>query len=329
MIRDALLWNAEDNRVRCCLCPHHCRIGNGKYGLCSVRTNQEGKLKTINYGEITSMAMDPIEKKPLYHFMPGRRILSVGSFGCNFNCEFCQNASIAQSRGDSEYLSPEQLVAYSMIPADNIGITFTYNEPTVWFEYVYDTVRKLKESHPDRKAVLVTNGYMEPEALTKLLPYVDAMNIDLKSFRDDYYRKVCGGDVKSVQRTIKEACGKCHVEITVLLVTGLNDSAEETEEIASWLAALDPDMPLHLSRYFPANRMTRPPTEESVMIQAKKAAKKHLSYVYLGNMEDPDSSTRCPQCGRLLIERQGYRIRVRMDQPVCPGCGAPVSVVLR
>ena len=274
------------------------------------------------------MAVDPVEKKPLYHFKPGKRILSVGSFGCNFSCDFCQNYSIAQSRAKSEYLPPEQLAACSMAPSGNIGIAFTYNEPSIWFEYVYDTVRKLKESYPDKKAVLVTNGYIGPEALDMLLPFIDAMNIDLKSIHEDYYKKVCGGDVGAVQKTIEAAYRKCHVEITTLLVNGLNDSMEETEAIASWLAALDKNIPLHLSRYFPAYRMTRPATEESVMVEAKKRAEKHLNYVYLGNMWDTDSSTYCPECGKLLIERQGSSVGVLTDQPVCPDCGAPVPIIL-
>ena len=274
------------------------------------------------------MAVDPVEKKPLYHFKPGKRILSVGSFGCNFSCDFCQNYSIAQSRAKSEYLPPEQLAASSGSPTGNIGIAFTYNEPSVWFEYVYDTARKLKELDPDRKGVLVTNGYIGPEALDMLLPFIDAMNIDLKSIRDDYYRELCGGSVEPVQRTIEAAYGKCHVEVTTLLVNGKNDTVEEVEGIASWLAALDRDIPLHLSRYYPAYRMTRPATDENVMVRAKKTAEKHLRYVYPGNMRDTDSSTYCPECGRLLIERRGFTARVLTDKPECPGCGEHIPIVL-
>jgi pyruvate formate lyase activating enzyme len=328
MVHDALFWEAEGSRIRCFLCPHHCLIGEGRQGLCSVRINQDGALKTINYGEITSMASDPVEKKPLYHFRPGKKILSIGSFGCNFTCDFCQNYSIAQLRSRSEYVSPEQLAAYSAGLEDNIGIAFTYNEPSIWFEYVYETARRAKESDPDRNIILVTNGYIGPEALRELLPYVDAMNIDLKSFRGEYYRKVCGGDVRSVQRTIETASRHCHVEITTLLVNGLNDSMEEVEEIASWLAVLDQNIPLHLSRYFPAYQMTRPATETGVMYQAEEKAKKHLNYVYLGNMGETDSSTYCPQCGKLLIERTGFTARPLLKEPTCPGCGTPVPVIL-
>lgn len=328
MIHDALFWEAEGSRIRCFLCPHHCLISKGGKGLCSVRVNQDGVLKTMNYGEITSIAADPVEKKPLYHFKPGKKVLSVGSFGCNFTCSFCQNYAIAQFRSRSEYVSPEQLAAYSAGLDDNIGIAFTYNEPSIWFEYVYDTARKTKELYPDMNNILVTNGFIEAKALKELLPYVDAMNIDLKSFRSEYYRKVCGGDVQSVQRTIEEASRDCHVEITTLLVNGLNDSMEEVEEIASWLAALDKNIPLHLSRYYPAYRMDRPATETDVMHQAEQAAKKYLNYVYLGNMSDVDSSTYCPQCGELLVERAGFTARPLLKEPICPSCGTPIPLIL-
>jgi pyruvate formate lyase activating enzyme len=328
MIYDALFWKAEGSRIRCYLCSHHCLIGNGRQGLCSVRVNQEGSLKTINYGEITSMAVDPIEKKPLYHFKPGKRILSVGTFGCNFTCSFCQNYSIAHLKGRSEYVPPEQLAACIAVLDNNIGIAFTYNEPTIWFEFVYDTARKAKELYPDRMVALVTNGYIGMEALNELLPFVDAMNIDLKSFREEYYRKICGGDLQSVQKTIEEACRQCHVEVTTLLVNGLNDSMEEVEDIAAWLAALNKNIPLHLTRYYPAYRMNRPATDPDVMDEAAKTARKHLNYVYLGNMADQDNSTRCPECGELLIDRAGYSVRLLLKEPECPGCGAPVPVVL-
>lgn len=328
MIHEALFWKTEGNRVRCFLCPHQCLIGNGRKGLCTVRVNQEGSLKTINYGEITSMAVDPVEKKPLYHFKPGKRILSVGSFGCNFTCDFCQNYTIAQFKGKSEYVPPEQLAACVVVPDNNIGIAFTYNEPTIWFEYVLDTARKVKELFPDRMVVLITNGYISTEALKELLPFIDAMNIDLKSFRSEYYRKICGGEVKSVQRIIEEANGSCHVEITTLLVNGLNDSMEEVEEIACWLAALNKNIPLHLTRYYPAYKMNRPATDVDLMHEAARIAKRHLNFVYLGNMADTDNSTYCSKCSEVLIYRSGFSARPLLEKPVCPACGAPIPVVL-
>lgn len=284
MLYDALFYEKLNGKVNCFLCPHHCVISEGKFGLCSVRTNAGGALKTISYGEITAMALDPIEKKPLYHFEPGKKILSAGSFGCNFSCGFCQNYSIAHYRADSKYYAPHELVDTIVKIKDNIGIAFTYNEPSIWYEYVYDTSKLLKERHPESKVVLVTNGYIEPEPLAKLLPYVDAMNIDLKSYNQDFYKKECRGDLDSVKRTIEGAYKKCHVEITTLLINGLNDSMKEVEEIAAYLSSLDKSIPLHLSRYFPNYKMDRPPTDINAMIKAKDIAKKYLDYVYLGNV---------------------------------------------
>lgn len=284
MVKDALFWEKHGDKIRCFLCPHNCSIGEGQYGLCSVRTNMEGKLKTINYGEITAMALDPIEKKPLYHFHPGSKILSVGSFGCNFSCGFCQNYSIAHYRAKSQYFSPEDLIEACRQIDDNIGIAFTYNEPSIWYEYIYDTSKKLKEMHPEYKVVLITNGYIQVEPLTKILPYVDAMNIDLKSFQRDYYKKICGGDIEHVLKTIEKSHDKCHIEITTLLVNGLNDSEEEVEKLAAFLANLDKNIPLHLTRYFPNYKIHRPPTDIDVMLKAREVASKYLNHVHLGNV---------------------------------------------
>ncbi len=284
MIHEALFYEKQDGEIECFLCPHNCMIAEGSFGLCSVRTNIEGTLKMINYGEITAMSMDPIEKKPLYHFEAGRKILSVGSFGCNFSCGFCQNYSIAHYKAESQYVSPDQLVELCNSKEDNIGIAFTYNEPSIWYEYVYDTSKKLKEKYPEKKVVLVTNGYIQLEPLIQLLPYVDAMNIDLKSFEEEFYRKTCGGDIKYVLKTIEEAYQRCHVEITTLLVNGLNDSPKEIEKLASYLGSLDKNIPLHLSRYFPNYKMDRPATDIDVMLRGRDIAKKHLNYVYLGNV---------------------------------------------
>lgn len=327
LLHDALFYEKHNDKVHCFLCPHHCVIADKQFGLCSVRTNQGGTLKTINYGEITSIAEDPIEKKPLYHFKPMKNILSVGSFGCNFSCEFCQNYSIAHYKAESQYLSPEQLIEICVQLENNAGIAFTYNEPSIWYEYVYETSKKLKEKHPEYSIVLVTNGYIEKEPLLKLLPYVDAMNIDLKSFEHDYYKKICGGDYKAVLSTIEESFEKCHVEITTLLVNGLNDSEEEIEKIASYLASLDKDIPLHLSRYFPKYKKDRPATKIDVMLKGKEIAEKYLNYVYLGNIANVDSSTYCPECSKLLVERKGYHFNMDMNDNKCPQCGYPIKIV--
>jgi pyruvate formate lyase activating enzyme len=328
LLHDALFFEKHGDRVKCLLCPHNCIIAEERFGLCSVRTNKDGVLKTINYGEITAMAIDPIEKKPLYHFKPGKNILSVGSFGCNFSCDFCQNYSIAQYKANSKYLPPEELVNRCLDLENNIGIAFTYNEPSIWYEYIYETSKQLKETDPHAGVVLVTNGYIETEPLLELLPYIDAMNIDLKSFEQGYYKKVCGGQLGPVLTTIKNAVGKCHIEITTLLVNGLNDSKEEVEQIASYLGNLDKNIPLHLSRYFPSYKMDNPPTRLEVMLESRDIAKKHLNYVYLGNMGDVDTSTYCPKCGRLLIERNNFFANSHMGSNICPGCGFDTRILL-
>ncbi|HZK56888.1 MAG TPA: AmmeMemoRadiSam system radical SAM enzyme [Clostridia bacterium] len=328
MLHDALFFEEHGERIKCLLCPHNCIIAEGQSGLCSVRTNKDGTLKTINYGEITAMAIDPVEKKPLYHFKPGKNVLSVGSFGCNFSCDFCQNYSIAQYKANSRFISPEELIKKCLDLEDNVGIAFTYNEPSIWYEYIYETSKKLKEADPHASAILVTNGYIGTEPLLELLPYIDAMNIDLKSFEQNYYKKICGGQLEPVLTTIENAIGKCHVEITTLLVSGLNDSREEVKKIASFLGNLDKNVPLHLSRYFPSYKMDDPPTKLEVMLESRDIAKKYLNFVYLGNMGNVDTSTYCPKCTKLLIERNGFFTNSYMDSNICPECGFDTRILL-
>lgn len=327
-MHDALFFEEHGERIKCLLCPHNCIIAEGQSGLCSVRTNKDGTLKTINYGEITAMAIDPVEKKPLYHFKPGKNVLSVGSFGCNFSCDFCQNYSIAQYKANSRFISPEELIKKCLDLEDNVGIAFTYNEPSIWYEYIYETSKKLKEADPHASAILVTNGYIGTEPLLELLPYIDAMNIDLKSFEQNYYKKICGGQLEPVLTTIENAIGKCHVEITTLLVSGLNDSREEVKKIASFLGNLDKNVPLHLSRYFPSYKMDDPPTKLEVMLESRDIAKKYLNFVYLGNMGNVDTSTYCPKCTKLLIERNGFFTNSYMDSNICPECGFDTRILL-
>ena len=284
MLKDARYFEKKNDKIDCLLCPHSCEIGPGQAGRCSVRIHEDGTLKTINYGEITAIALDPIEKKPLYYFHPGKNILSVGTFGCNFSCDFCQNYTIAQFRSKSHYLSSEDLIEKCLQADNNIGLAFTYNEPTIWYEYVYDTAKLLKENHPEQKVVLVTNGFINPKPLQDLLPYVDAMNIDLKAFTRDYYQKVCGGDLEPVLKTIETASQACHVEVTTLLVPGLNDSREEVEKLSRFLAGIDKNIPLHLSRYFPTYKMDLPATDVDVMKDRFNIAKKCLNHVHLGNV---------------------------------------------
>ncbi|MCM0647944.1 AmmeMemoRadiSam system radical SAM enzyme [Clostridium swellfunianum] len=280
----AMYYEKLKDKIHCYLCPHNCVIENGHFGKCSVRLHEDGELYNLNYGEITSLALDPIEKKPLHYFRPNTWILSAGSFGCNFTCSFCQNYSISQHKPDSQFVSKEQLVSTVLTTEDNIGIAFTYNEPSIWYEYVYDCAKLLKETDESKAVVLVTNGYISEEPLKALLPYVDAMNIDLKSFSNRYYKDICGGSLKPVLSTIEIAAKSCHVEVTTLVVSGENDSLEEIEEIATFLGNIDRNIPLHLSRYFPRYKMNNPPTDVDFMFKAEETAKKYLNRVGLGNV---------------------------------------------
>jgi pyruvate formate lyase activating enzyme len=276
---------SEDQKVHCYLCPHDCLIRPGNIGKCQVRKNIDGELYSLNYGKIASWSMDPIEKKPLYRFFPGSNILSAGTFGCNLKCSFCQNWSIAQEQPDTIDVSPEALVkkAKELKSENNIGIAYTYNEPSIWYEFVYDTSRLAKEE--GLKNVLVTNGFISEEPLKVLLPYIDAMNIDVKAYTDDFYKNICRGSLENVKNTVQIASNYCHVEVTTLVIPDLNDAIIEIEEMCKWLRSISPDIPLHLSRFFPNYKMKdKPPTPKETLFKAKEKASEYLNYVYLGNI---------------------------------------------
>jgi pyruvate formate lyase activating enzyme len=286
MKREAMFYEKTENgRLHCYLCPHNCHIKNDGIGFCGVRKHEDGLLYSLNYGEITSASLDPIEKKPLAMYKPGSKILSVGSFGCNITCGFCQNHSISRGNPDSSYLEPSELVSLALKSkgeSGNIGIAFTYNEPSIWYEYVYDVCHSADLEELDM--VLVTNGYITPEPLRELLPFISAMNIDLKAFNDNFYKKTCSGDVESVKRTIELASSSCHIEITTLLVSGCNDSPDEVEALCKWLSSVNPEIPLHLSRYFPRYKFDTPPTSLETMYMARDIAQSYLKHVFLGNI---------------------------------------------
>lgn len=285
-MKEAMYYSKiEESKVHCHLCPHGCVIKPGGLGACRARKNTEGKLYSLNYGKITSIALDPIEKKPLYRFHPGKKILSVGTFGCNLKCSFCQNWSISQVDADTVEITSEELVRKSedLITAGNIGIAYTYNEPSIWYEFVYETAKLAKERNLSN--VLVTNGFIEKQPLLELLPYVDAMNIDVKAFTAEFYSKICRAVLDNVKETVEAAAKRCHVEVTTLVIPGLNDSVEEIGDIAKWLASISPEIPLHLSRFFPNYRMRDGmPTPKETLIKARDKAMEHLKYVYLGNV---------------------------------------------
>lgn len=325
----AKYWEAlAGNRVRCLLCPQNCVIKEGGSGFCRARSNHGGKLYSENYGWATSVALDPIEKKPLYHFKPGKPILSLGSFGCNFRCLYCQNHSISQQKTAGRYFDPETILALIAQFEDNVGVAFTYNEPLIWFEFIFDAAKLIKEKKPEASVVLVTNGFINQAPLAELLPYIDALNIDLKSFNDDTYRSLCKGRLNPVLETIQTASKKCHVEVTTLVLTDTNDSPEEIGRIAEFLASVDKRIPLHLSRYYPNYLLKKPATSGDVLFKAHAAARKHLDYVYIGNHPEADTNTYCPNCGNLLIERKFYFTKNHLQEPACPRCGEKVPVIL-
>ncbi len=330
-MREALYYEKkEQNLIACRLCPKLCTIKEGKSGFCRVRQNRGGTLYAANYGRVTAYALDPIEKKPLYHFYPGAAILSLGTYGCNLRCGFCQNWSIAHGSPASVALTPEQAVELAREEVEpgrpGMGIAYTYSEPLIWYEFVRDTARLARRA--GLKNVLVTNGYINETPLRALLPDIDAMNIDVKAFTGDYYREHCAGSLEPVLRTVEISCRECHVELTTLLVTGLNDSAEEIRRLVDWVAALDREIPVHFSRYFPNFELDLPPTPPDTLKMARDIAREKLAYVYVGNAPQLEAEdTYCPECGEKLIARFGYRVRpVGLDGRKCGRCGSRIRI---
>ena len=325
-MREAMYYQLHGQSVICSLCPKKCVIAEGRTGFCRVRKNIGNKLYTGNYAACSSCALDPIEKKPLYHFYPGSLILSLGTWGCNFSCTFCQNWQIAQASPSTRSVMPEQAVemAKQYVSKGNIGIAYTYSEPSVWYEYVLDTA--VAAGCAGLKNVLVTNGFINPEPLLALLPYIDALNIDVKAFNNEFYNTVCAGGLESVKQTVELAASKCHVEITTLLVPGFNDDKNEIDKLSQWLAGINPNIPLHFSRYFPNYKMDVPPTPESTMKRAQQIASQYLNYVYLGNVSGDDGNTYCPQCHHVVIDRSRYHSYLD-NHNNCPQCGSTINII--
>ncbi len=330
MSRKALYWFRKEEYIHCLLCPKNCAIGLGKAGACRVRVNREGELGLLNYGLVSSLAIDPIEKKPLYHFFPGKKLLSLGTYGCNFRCGFCQNWQISQGNPDTFYLSPEELLrkakAFRVSDQDIVGVAFTYNEPLVWYEYVLDSSRLLKTE--GFQVILVSNGYISSEPLAKLMPYVDAFNIDLKSFSQEYYVKMLKGTMEPVLSNIEQITrAKKHLEISTLIVPGANDTIEEMEQLAGWLGNLSAAIPLHIARYFPEYQLDLPATSIDTLEKLTQRAQDYLNYVYLGNVWETDSNTYCPSCKSKVVERRGYRVKV-LQQQECSICHKELDFVM-
>lgn len=301
----------KNKSIRCTLCPHGCLIPEGKTGFCRVRRNTEGKLELPYWGALSALGLDPIEKKPLYHYHPGKKILSAGFYGCNFRCNFCQNYEISQHvPARLKITTPEELVSLAE-KEGSFALAYTYSEPLVHFEYLLETAELARSR--GLKNVLVTNGYIEEKPARKLLSLMDAANIDLKAYSDDFYHRETGGSLHPVLDFIRTAAEAIHIEITTLVIPGKNDSKEEMEEIISFLASVDKKIPYHLSCYFPRYKSTVRSTRPDEILELRGMAQKRLSYVYTGNMNTADS-TYCAECGNLAAERKGYEVRILTDE---------------
>ena len=326
----ARFYQLENHKFRCLVCAHSCLLEEGQSGLCGTRRVENGHLYLLNYGNCVAAAVDPIEKKPLYHYYPGKDILSLGTWGCNFRCPFCQNWSLAQegSSRRGEYFTP-QAIAEQLEKATPgcVGVAYTYNEPAIWFEYLYD-VAKLAHQRGFAN-VLVTNGFLSSYALQELFPYLDALNVDVKAFREDFYRQYCRSRLEPVLETVENCVGKLHVELTYLVIPSVNDSREEISNLVNWMAKMDTRLPLHLSRYMPGYRFTLPPTPVETLEELRDLAKERLEYVYLGNVPGHQAAnTYCPACSSLLIERGGFRALVKgISQGKCISCNQDIAVV--
>jgi pyruvate formate lyase activating enzyme len=336
MRKKAMLWERiENSRVHCYLCAHHCRIDDGGFGFCGMRENEGGELYTHAYGSVIANHVDPIEKKPLYHFLPGSYAYSIATIGCNFRCGFCQNWKISQvsardGSAEGYELKPEEVVREAL--KNNCkSISYTYTEPTIFFEYAYDTAKQAKEK--GLRNTFVTNGYMTKDTIEAIKPYLDAANIDLKFFKDESYKEVCKGALHPVLdsiRNMKEA--GIWVEVTTLIVPGENDSLEELQDMAEFIAGVGKEIPWHISRYHPdfTYAETGPDsTPLETMEKAKKIGKEAgLEYVYLGNVIDI-CATLCPKCGEVLIERAGFGADVLENfiDGACGNCNTKIEGV--
>jgi len=333
MEKEAVLYEKlEGEKVVCSLCSHRCRISDGAFGLCQVRENRHGILYTHSYGALVAQNLDPIEKKPLYHFWPGSTSYSIAAMGCNFQCGFCQNWQISQVKEAKALgvtprtVKPEEVVRQAKRSGSR-SISYTYTEPTIFFEFAYDVSRLGKQEGLTN--VFVTNGFMTEEAIEMISPYLDAANVDLKSFSDDFYRKICKAKLAPVLKSIESMRRKkIWVEVTTLLVPGQNDSEEELRQIAQFLAQIDQTMPWHISRFYPQYRMD---DLESTPLRSLRRAyeigkEAGLRYVYLGNVMGEGNDTFCYQCGERLIERVGFSIRqYRIREGKCSRCGSPID----
>ncbi len=325
---EAAHWSAlPDAAVRCELCPLGCRLAPGREGPCGTRRNEAGRMVTTNYGRLVAAALDPIEKKPLYHFRPGRPILSIAAQGCNLRCRFCQNWTLSQERGGpARDVTPAAIVEMARAEG-SVGVAYTYSEPLVWFEFLRDTARLARAA--GLANVIVSNGFLNCEPLLELLPLIDAANIDLKAMDDAFYRRVCRARLEPVLATIR-LCRELgvHLEVTNLVIPGHNDADGQIARLVDFVADVGRDVPLHLSAYHPDYRLDAPPTPPETLRRAAAIARRRLDYVYVGNVRLRGAAdTACPHCGELCVVREGYAVRnLLRDGDRCPGCGRRLPV---
>jgi pyruvate formate lyase activating enzyme len=320
------LFRTYNGKTECLLCPHYCKIAIGKTGICGVRKNTGSEIELQTYGVLSGYSLDPVEKKPLYHFFPGFNILSAGSYGCNMRCDFCQNYHISQNIPERAIreISPEKLVEAAKSSERNIGLAFTYNEPIIWFEFMKDTAIAAKEE--GLFTVMVSNGFVNPDPLKEITGFIDGFNIDLKAFNTRFYRELTGSDIDPVKNSLKQiARSGRHLEITTLILPGQNDDEKEMKEETEWIAnELGKNVPLHLSRYFPVYKRDDPATPQKTIERLAQIASQNLDHVYIGNTtSESGHNTSCPQCGTIVTIRSGYRIKLQNldDQGRCKGCG--------
>lgn len=307
------------DRITCMVCPQHCTLQEGQTGICKTRRRQDGEIMSLTYGEMAAWHLDPVEKKPLYHFYPGSRIFSAGGFGCNLSCFFCQNHDISQSVRSGQKVTPPELAALALEPP-SIGLCFTYSEPLMWYEMILHTAPLLKQQ--GGKVALVSNGIIEKQYLDEIIPFLDAVNIDIKGFTDEFYRKHTGGRLEWVLNTVEHLAGRVHTEITTLIIPTLNDSPDEIKELARWLAGLKSPVAWHLSRYYPMYQSRIPPTDENDLRRLYDLARQYLPYVYLGNMPG-GNTTYCPQCGLDVIRRE-RTVSMQIKNSKCMRCGQEI-----
>ncbi len=325
-MKEAMLYQKkEDRKVHCFLCAHHCQVSNGKYGFCKVRQNIDGTLFTHSYGKIIAQHVDPIEKKPLYHFYPGSSSYSIATKGCNFTCGFCQNWQISQTTDEKRRSIEETSAGYIVKKAIELGcksISCTYTEPTIYFEYAYDVCKSAKSK--GLSTVFVTNGYMTKEALQTIRPYLDACNIDLKSFDENFYRKNCSAKIEPVLQTIRDAFDMgIWIEITTLVIPGENDSENDFKKIAQFIAEISTDIPWHVSRFFPQYEFVqREFTKVETIERAKEIGlEAGLRYVYSGNVAE-ECNTVCYKCKNVVVQRNGYQVKkISVSENRCSRCG--------